>query len=78
MFGMSNDVKEPPLRTVWADDTLIELTYIRDSIKELREKEAELCEKCNHTYKDGRSALQQHYDSENESYYTSCEVCKRW
>lgn len=73
---------ERPPRTVWADKTKTILDDVRKRRKEINDKldeeERKAKEVCNHTYPDGRSAIEHHWGGgvvEDEYEYTTCQGC---
>jgi len=67
-------------RIVWADVTEQKLKDVKDQIKALERQESVIRSQCNHTYADGRSALEEWHDDDpyGPSGPTSghrCKVC---
>ena len=71
MFGAPHVT--PQVRNVWADEVKRRLVIIRMQHDKLDVEERDLKQTCNHTYPDGRTALECiHYD---DGVTDACEVC---
>ncbi len=85
MFGPTKP--EPPPRKVWADTVQVELAVmakeyarIHRDLKSLQDLETSIKAECNHTFKDGTSALVENpyedpYDYNGSAFRMTCTVC---
>lgn len=65
----------PPVRDMWADDVKHAITEFQEQIKQIEAKIKSQKDKCNHTFKDGVSALKLFEDAFDDYSHTSCAAC---
>jgi len=66
-----------PKRGVWACETADLIKANLAQIKELTLKNEQVRLLCNHTYKNGNSAITRSYDDHDDTWNDVCEVCEK-
>lgn len=75
MMGPGRTGPPPPIRDVWADDVKASIASLREQISQLETAIKTQKDKCNHTFKDGKSALQLFEDAFDDYSHTNCAAC---
>lgn len=73
----AKDREPEPERNVWTDDTFARLVELTEKAAEINKEMNDVRSRCNHTYRDGRSAIVKYYDDFDDGEYAVCDVCKK-
>lgn len=66
--------RKPTKRNVWAGDTAEQLKLAYAERKKINDKIVEIQSCCNHTFADGVTAFDDHYDHD-DGHYLVCSAC---